>query len=372
MRTDSRERAGGDSTFSRRFNPGKDFNALVRLIASGNLLRSVQTPHSGYSPPPHAHERYERTPVLRRYSRTAGLSRLMGTVLIMTLAGLAHAEPSSSRPSVCGDLTSHGLQGYKVPGRKPDSQMRWELFLGNASHRLIAYIYRTRHPTHTVFYNKHSLKSILEKQDIGDWSLLLENELEMRPDILDTTTRVLFEIKPHHEQGQQEGLRKAQMYLLALNRAVSPNDRFSGGKAFEGEILIQFAKGQYIWRLEWCTTTPGVTGYRWTRSQERFDSNSAAYQAAQWVEISEQELKQYGGWVAQAIEGGLDRRERLATLSGAMGVAIDIVGEVAMVVISTAMPGERNTSMPGGKVLPFPSKPSPTASPIHSPKASGM
>lgn len=36
---------------------------------------------------------------------------------------------------------------------------------------------------------------------------------------------------------------------------------------FKGEILIRFAQGQYIWRLEWKTTEPGVVQYRWTRSR---------------------------------------------------------------------------------------------------------
>ncbi|WP_146209601.1 hypothetical protein [Vitiosangium sp. GDMCC 1.1324] len=311
------------------------------------------------------------------------LSRLVGLVLVTALAGLASAEPPAilpppnsaapgGRSSACENLRTQALQGYKVPGRKPDSQVPWEFFLGNASHRLIAYIYRTRHPTNDVFYNKTSIKLILDRRGIGDSSLLPENEQKMCPDIADITLRSVFEIKPHNEKGRQDGMRKLQTYLLALNRTVPPNNRFSGGKEFEGEILIQFAQGQYIWRLEWCTTTPGVTQYRWTRSQERFDSNEAAYQAEQWVEISEQELKQYGGWVSQAVEEGVERRERLATISGAIGVAIDIVGEVAMIVISTAAPGERGAAQPGGKVLPFPSKPLPTEPPAQLPRASGM
>ncbi|MFY0562907.1 hypothetical protein ACN28E_03600 [Archangium lansingense] len=174
------------------------------------------------------------------------LPRLVGLALFTLFAGLASADlsppsppgntASGSRPSVCENLSAQALQGYKVPGRKPDSQVPWELFL----------------------------------------------------------------------------------------------------------------------------------------SKERFDSNAAAYQAGQWVEISEQELKQYGGWVAQAAEGMIDRRERVATISGAVGVAIDIVGEVAMIVISTATSSDRGTAQPGGKVLPFPSKPSPTALPARRPKASGM
>lgn len=320
---------------------------------------------------------------VRRRSCARGFSRLVGFVLITTLVGIAHAEPpgpppppdntaSGGRSSICGNLTTQALQGYKVPGRKPDSQIPWELFLGNASHRLIAYIYGTRYPSNRIYYNNDSIKRILEKTGIGDPSLLPENEREMRPDITDATMQAIFEIKPYSERGLQDGIQKIQAYLLALNRTLPLADKFSAGKRFDGEILIQFARGQHIWRLEWCTITPGVTQYRWTRSQERFESNAAAYQAGQWVEISEQELKQYGGWVAQKVEEGVDRRERLATLSGAIGVAIDIVGGVAMIVISTAMSGERGASLPGGKVLPFPSKSSSTAPPPQLPKASGM
>jgi len=322
---------------------------------------------------------------LRRASQTRWLpnarrlSRLVGLVLVTLFAGLASADPtppsppgntaSGSRPSVCESLSEQTLQGYKVPGRKPDSQLPWELFLGNASHRLIAYIYRTRYPTNRVYFNTDSIKSIVEDSGFGNWSLLTEKDRRLRPDITDVSSLEVFEIKPSSEKGLEEGVRDVQTYLLALNRTALSIDRFSAGKWFEGETLIQFARGQYIWRLEWCTNTPGVTQYRWSRSRERFESSTAAYQASQWVDISEQELKQYGGWVAQAIEGMVDRRERLATLSGAIGGAIDVLGEVAIVVISTAMSGERSTVQPKARVLPFPAQPS---HPVQLPKASGM
>jgi hypothetical protein len=307
----------------------------------------------------------------------------MGLVLVTLLAGVAFAEPPApspvpdkpvegSRPSVCGNPAPQALQGYKAPGRKPDSQVPWELFLGNASHRLIAYIYGTRYPTNTVFYNNTPIKRILDRTGLGDPSLLPEIERELRPDITDASARVIFEIKPQGENGLQEGIRELQTYLLALNRTLTPDTGFLAGKDFDGEILIQFAQGQYIWRLEWCTTPPGVTQYRWTRSQERSNSNTAAYQAGQWVDISEQELKQYGGWVAQAVTGMVDRRERLTTLSNVVGVAIDVLGQVAIAIISTATPDRRGASRQGGTVLPFPSKPSPTAPPGQLPKASGM
>ena len=143
----------------------------------------------------------------------------MGLLLVTTWTGLASAEPpasrpppdgtaSGSRPSICGNITPQPLHGYKVPGRKPGSQMPWKLFLGNASHRLIAYIYGVRYPTNAVFYNNTSIKHILDKSGIGDSSLLPKMEQELRPDITDISARDVFEIKLHGEQGLQEGAQK--------------------------------------------------------------------------------------------------------------------------------------------------------------------
>lgn len=147
------------------------------------------------------------------------LSRLVGLVLVTLLPGLAAAEPpapqsppgstaSGSRPSVCDNLSAQPLQGYKVPGRKPDSQLPWELFLGNASHRLIAYIYGTRYPTNVVYYNNYNIKRILREQRLGDWSLLSESERDMRPDITDVSAREVFEIKSYNEKDSMRAARK--------------------------------------------------------------------------------------------------------------------------------------------------------------------
>jgi hypothetical protein len=192
--------------------------------------------------------------------------------------------------------------------------MPWELFMGNASHRLISYMYDVRNPANRTFH----------------------------------------------------------IYLAALNRAVQPNRRFSGGTGFHGEILVKFAQGSYIWRLEWRTTAPGVTQYQWTRSREPFDTALAAHEAAQWVEISEQELKQYGGWVAQAVEGMVDRRERLATIREAVGAAIHMMGGFAVLLISSTQPANSPSGSAGGKVLPFPKRPLPVETPARLPAASGM
>ncbi|HSP79998.1 MAG TPA: hypothetical protein VLQ93_15825 [Myxococcaceae bacterium] len=172
----------------------------------------------------------------RRIPRTMGLFCLVAFVLTMRHA--AAAPPPSvdevgshlrSRPSVCGDVTHDNAQGYKVPGRKPGSRLPWEFFLGNASHRLLGYIYSSRHPAHRVFYNKYSIKSILKETGIGDWSRLPANELDIRPDITNATLRRTFEVKPFGEQGLAQGLQEVEIYLQALNRTVPPTERFLGG-----------------------------------------------------------------------------------------------------------------------------------------------
>lgn len=194
------------------------------------------------------------------------------------------------------------------------------------------------------------------------------------------TILVLFEIKPWNEKGLQEGREQAQAYLTALNRSILVGNRFTGGTNFHGEVLIRFARGQYIWRLEWRTNEPGVVQYRWTRSQQRFESEAAAYESEQWVSLTEQELQQYGGWVAQAVEGMVRRREELATFSGAVGVVIEVAGNVATGFFSGALFGRMNSShgarqppaQGGGQVIPFPAGTSPTAPPARVPAAAGM
>ncbi len=193
-------------------------------------------------------------------------------------------------------------------------------------------------------------------------------------------TPVLFEIKPWHEQGLLEGREKARTYLTALNRTILAGKRFTGGTDFHGEILIRFARGQYIWRLEWQTQEPGVVLYRWTRSQQRFESEAAAYTAGQWEDIKEEDLRQYGGWVEKAVEDMVSRREKLATFSGAVGLVIDLVGEAARVVLWGTLLGQMGSdtraqqppAQGGGQVIPFPARPPPAAPPAQVPAAASM
>lgn len=286
----------------------------------------------------------------------------------------------SDGPATGGQPSGPAVQGYNVPGRNPNSQVPWEFFLGNAAHRLIAYVYGVNHPNNEVFYNTKTLVDILKRGGIGDPSRLPQHERNLRPDIADAFLRSLFEIKPWNDQGLQEGRQELQTYLAALNKAVLMGRPFMGGMDFSGEILIRFARGQYIWRLEWKTNEPGVTQYRWTRSQQRFESEAAAYRAGQWVNLTEQEMRQYGGWLGQAVEEMVSRRERLATFSGAVGIVIEIAGTVATGFFSGALLGrmgagsgaQRSSAQGGGQVIPFPARSPPTVPPAQAPAAAGI
>jgi len=279
-----------------------------------------------------------------------------------------------------GEASGPVVRGYKAPGRNPDSRMRFELFLGGAAHRLIAYMYGVNYPGSKAYYNKESIEAILDDTGIGDISLLRPDERNLCPDITDITRRALFEIKPWHERGQREGREKARAYLTALNRALLTGSLFTGGMDFQGEILVRFARGQYIWRLEWKTQEPGVVLYEWTRSQQPFESEAAAYAAARWQDLTLEELKQYGGWVEKAVEDMVTRREKLATFSGAVGLVIDMVGEVARVVLWGAIMGQMSAgpgvqqppAQGGGQVIPLPVRTPPAAPPVQVPAAASM
>ncbi len=299
---------------------------------------------------------------------------------LATMSGGPTVLGEPTGPAAGGESSEPTLQGYNVPGRNPDSRMRWHLFLGGAAHRLIAYMYGVKNPGSQTYNNSKSIQFIVENAKLGDTSRLLADAYKKCPDITDVTRRVLFEIKPWHEQGLQEGREEARTYLSALNRTILAGRHFMGGTGFQGEILIRFARGQYIWRLEWQTQEPGVVLYRWTRSEERFDSEAEAYAAAQWTDITEEELRQYGGWVEKAVEDMVSRREKLATFGGAVGLVIDLVGNVATVVLWGAILGQMGSgpgaqqppTQGGGQVIPFPARAPPAAQPTQVPAAASM
>ena len=231
-------------------------------------------------------------------------------------------------------------------------------------------MYGVNHPQNEVFYNQVTLLTIVSSTGLGSPAQLLDEERNLRPDITDVSALSVFEIKPLGEQGRQEGRQEVHLYVAALNRAVAPGWRFAPGVECQGEMLIRFAQGQYIWRLEWQTPEPGVVQYRWTRSQQRFESAAQASDAGQWVVLTEQEMRRYGGWVGQAVEDMVKHREQLASFSGAVGFVIDIIGEGARGVLAGVIFGRMNSGsgakqppgQSGGKVIPFPSR-APPASP---------
>src|SRR4051812_35846060 len=80
---------------------------------------------------------------------------------------------ASDSPPASGESSTQAVQGYNVPGRNPDSQAPWEFFLGNAAHRLIAYMYGVNRPQSRAFFNTKTIVAILQAERIGDISRLL-------------------------------------------------------------------------------------------------------------------------------------------------------------------------------------------------------
>lgn len=76
----------------------------------------------------------------------------------------------SDGPPTTGESSGPAVRGYNVPGRKPDSQVPYELFLGNAAHRLIAFMYGAKYPAREAYYNTKTLQNVLSDMEIGDTS----------------------------------------------------------------------------------------------------------------------------------------------------------------------------------------------------------
>jgi hypothetical protein len=96
-----------------------------------------------------------------------------------------------------------------------------------------------------IFFNVRTLVDILKTSGVGKPTLLLPNERNLRPDITNTDTLEVFEIKPGLARAdaadrQQEGARQLQSYLDGLNRATPANAQFRGGTGYHGELGIKF------------------------------------------------------------------------------------------------------------------------------------
>ena len=220
--------------------------------------------------------------------------RWAGVLLVLVAALAAQAEPPS----------------FKLPGRKPDSREPWGAFLGKAAHLAMGRDYSARHPLNLVFLDTVSLAEILKQGRLGDPNRLSQLVKLLRPDITDTSDRVLFEIKPDDERSRAEGREQAGRYLAALNEAVDPDKKLTGGTGFEGSLFLEFENGGALWRLSWRTPEPGVTLYRWSYRRKKPNASWKERVAQKEEALPREEIEQRGELAEQAIRAAYEGSER--------------------------------------------------------------
>ncbi len=220
--------------------------------------------------------------------------RWAGVLLVLVAAMAAQAEPPA----------------FKLPGREPDSREPWGAFLGKAAHLAMGRDYSARHPLNTVFLDTISLAEIVKQGRLGDPERLSQLVRLLRPDITDTRALVLFEIKPDDERSRAEGREQAGRYLAALNEAVDPDKKLTGGTGFEGSLFLEFENGGALWRLSWRTPEPGVTLYRWSYRRKKPNASWKERVAQKEEALPREELEQRGELAEQAIRAAYEGSER--------------------------------------------------------------
>ncbi|WNG38660.1 hypothetical protein F0U61_37070 [Archangium violaceum] len=226
-----------------------------------------------------------------RTRSTLGLACFL--VVLVTALG-AHAEPPSST----------------LPGRKPDSWEPWGAFLGRAAHTAVGIEYSARHPARVVFLNTASLSRIVKEGKLGDPERLSELVRLLRPDITDTSARVLFEVKPDNEKSHAEAREQARRYLAALNEAVDPDKKLVGGTGFEGSLFLEFENGGALWQLSWRTPEPGVTLYRWSYRRKKPHASWKERAAQKEEALPREEVEHRGELAEQAIRAAYEGGKR--------------------------------------------------------------
>jgi hypothetical protein len=232
---------------------------------------------------------------------------LAGVLLVLVATLGAQAEPPA----------------YKLPGRQPDSKEHWGAFLGKAAHEVIGLEYRVQHPSGGVFLDPANLSTIVKEGDLGDPKRLSEFVRRLRPDITDTRLLVLFEIKPDDEQSRREGREQAGRYLAALNEAVDPDKRLTGGTGFEGSLFLEFENGGALWQLSWRTPEPGVTLYRWSYRRKQPQASWKERAAQKEEELPREEIEQRGELAEQAIRAAYGGGERPKGFQGQVYRPVD-------------------------------------------------
>jgi len=240
----------------------------------------------------------------RRTGNTWGLSGFL-LVLMATLA--VHAEPPSS----------------KLPGRPPDSKESWGAFLGKAAHEAIGMEYRVRHSSDRVFLNNENLARIVDEGRLGNPKRLSELVRSLCPDITNTDALVLFEIKPDKEESRAEGREQAGRYLAALNAAVDPDKKLTGGTGFEGSLFLEFENGGALWQLSWRTPEPAVTLYRWSYRRKSANASWKERAAQKEEELPWEEIARHGELAEQAIRAAYEGGERPRGFQGQVYLPVD-------------------------------------------------
>jgi hypothetical protein len=242
-----------------------------------------------------------------RASRTRIPWGLAGFLLVLVVAFAAQAQPPS----------------FKLPGRKPDSREPWGAFLGKAAHVVIGLDYLVQFPTHRVFLDPLDLSTIVKRGELGDAERLSEFVRRLRPDITDITDRVLFEIKPDNEESRREGREQAGRYLAALNEAVDPDKKLTGGIGFEGSLFLEFEGGGALWQLSWRTPEPSVTLYRWSYRRKKANASWKERAAQQEEELPREEIELHGEMAEQAIRAAYEGGERPKGFQGQVYLPVD-------------------------------------------------
>jgi hypothetical protein len=240
-------------------------------------------------------------------SRTRSTWGLAGVLLSVVVALAAQAEPPS----------------FKLPGRPSDSREPWGAFLGKAAHVALGRAYSLQHPSHRVFLNTADLSTIVKRGELGEPERLSEFVRRLRPDITDIDALVLFEIKPDIEESRGEGREQAGHYLAALNEAVDPDKKLTGGTGFEGSLFLEFEKGGALWQLSWRTPEPGVTLYRWSYRRKQPQASWKERVAQKQEELPREEIEQRGELAEQAIRAAYEGGERPRGFQGQVYLPVD-------------------------------------------------
>ncbi|HYO72053.1 MAG TPA: hypothetical protein VEU33_38860 [Archangium sp.] len=239
-------------------------------------------------------------------ARTRSTLGLAGFLLVLVAALGAQAQPPSST----------------LPGRKPDSREPWGAFLGKAAHEVIGREYRVQHLTNRVFLDI-SLSTIVGNGKLGNPKRLSKSVGLLRPDITDTIALVLFEIKPDDEESRREGREQAGRYLAALNEAVEPDKKLTGGTGFEGTVFLEFENGGALWKLSWRTPEPGVTLYRWSYRRKKPGASWKERAAQKEEELPREEVEQRGELAEQALRAAYEGGERPKGFQGQVYLPAD-------------------------------------------------